>query len=762
MLQRLRIALCAVWCLLSGCGWNAGHYVKKGDELYRAKHYEDASLNYRKALQKSPNFGDAYLGFGRSELKLQRLGPAWRALHRAVELLPNNRGAKIDLGEACLAGLIVDQRRPKNLYDQLGAIADQLLAADSNSLPGLRFKGYLALIDGRMEDSVRYFTRAVEIAPREPDIVISLVESLFQNQQEQEAERVARRFIESNKSNGTAYDALYVHYLHKNLIADAAQILELKVANNPDQPSYVTQLSQFYWGHGKQAQALDAITKMTARARPADYLAAGDFYSSISHWDDADQEFREGMRAAPREALLFKKKIANLLLAQGKKTEAASQVAEILEQQPHDEEALRIDAGLKLASGQPADLDSAIKIYQGLLETNSHDSQLHYDLGRAYQMQRRFPSANIEFREAGALNPSFLAPRLGLAEIALSQGKPEEAVRVTDEIILMDAANIRARLLRSMALRNLNRLDAAATELEEVVKRSPQEKSAYLQLGLLEVERKDLKKAEADFSKLRSLGGDASSAALGFAMLYSSQGQADRAYDLLKKDLAQYPDHAVVHELLAAAAIEAHQYDHAVGEYNALLVTNPGSAAVYLKLAEAFRLKGDRNNYISTLQRAQKAAPQELMPTVLLAAALGSAGQRDASISEYRRALEIQPDDPRVLNNLAYAMVQANVNLDEALRLAQRAVQKSPDQPIFADTLGWIYLKQKMPDSALRVFSGLVKKYPEDPKYRYHFAATLLEKGDKQAARNELQAALKKKPSHEDEERIRELLARLG
>jgi predicted Zn-dependent protease len=124
--------------------------------------------------------------------------------------------------------------------------------------------------------------------------------------------------------------------------------------------------------------------------------------------------------------------------------------------------------------------------------------------------------------------------------------------------------------------------------------------------------------------------------------------------------------------------------------------------------------------------------------------------------------MELQPDDPRVLNNLAFAMVETSGNLDEALRMAERAVQRVPDQPVFVDTLGWIYVKRKMTDSAVQVLDSVVKKQPNNPVFCYHFGVALLQKGDLQRAKATLEDALAKKPSPEYADKIRQLLAHLG
>jgi cellulose synthase operon protein C len=109
-------------------------------------------------------------------------------------------------------------------------------------------------------------------------------------------------------------------------------------------------------------------------------------------------------------------------------------------------------------------------------------------------------------------------------------------------------------------------------------------------------------------------------------------------------------------------------------------------------------------------------------------------------------------------------MAESGENLDEALALAQRGRQGIVTAELSAslsDTLGWIYLKKRMDDSALQTFQNLVRKNPTNSTYRYHLGATFYQKGDKKQARVELEAALAAKPGPADEPKIRELLARL-
>ena len=94
------------------------------------------------------------------------------------------------------------------------------------------------------------------------------------------------------------------------------------------------------------------------------------------------------------------------------------------------------------------------------------------------------------------------------------------------------------------------------------------------------------------------------------------------------------------------------------------------------------------------------------------------------------------------MNDLAYLIVESEGNLDEALALAQKAVQADPEEPEMADTLAWIYFQKNQNDSSLQILRGLVSKYPTKSSFRYHLGMALVRAGDKMAAKQQFETAL--------------------
>ena len=61
--------------------------------------------------------------------------------------------------------------------------------------------------------------------------------------------------------------------------------------------------------------------------------------------------------------------------------------------------------------------------------------------------------------------------------------------------------------------------------------------------------------------------------------------------------------------------------------------------------------------------------------------------------ADMRKALELQPEQPHVLNYLGYSWIDQGVNLDEGMKMIKRAVEQRPDDGYIVDSLGWAYYR---------------------------------------------------------------------
>ncbi|PHP67080.1 hypothetical protein CSC94_11060 [Zhengella mangrovi] len=94
--------------------------------------------------------------------------------------------------------------------------------------------------------------------------------------------------------------------------------------------------------------------------------------------------------------------------------------------------------------------------------------------------------------------------------------------------------------------------------------------------------------------------------------------------------------------------------------------------------------------------------------------------QWDKAEPNFRKALELEPDQPQVLNYLGYSWVDMNRNLDEGLEMIRKAVDLRPQDGYIVDSLGWAYYRLGRYDEAVKELDRAVSLMPQDPTINDH------------------------------------------
>ena len=88
--------------------------------------------------------------------------------------------------------------------------------------------------------------------------------------------------------------------------------------------------------------------------------------------------------------------------------------------------------------------------------------------------------------------------------------------------------------------------------------------------------------------------------------------------------------------------------------------------------------------------------------------------------ADMRKALELQPEQPHVLNYLGYSWIDQGINLDEGMKMIKRAVDQRPDDGYIVDSLGWAYYRIGNYDEAVKNLERAIDLKPEDPTINDH------------------------------------------
>jgi len=130
--------------------------------------------------------------------------------------------------------------------------------------------------------------------------------------------------------------------------------------------------------------------------------------------------------------------------------------------------------------------------------------------------------------------------------------------------------------------------------------------------------------------------------------------------------------------------------------------------------------------------------------------ALERSGQWPRAEADLRRALELQPEQPLVLNYLGYSWIDKGENLKDALGMIQRAVALRPNDGYIVDSLGWAYFRLGDFPQATAFLERAIELLPEDPTINDHLGDAYWRTGRLAEARYQWRRALQFQPEADE------------
>ncbi|MGH9592934.1 MAG: tetratricopeptide repeat protein, partial [Bryobacteraceae bacterium] len=218
-------------------------YVDIGNKYFARQKYKEASILYRKALQKDLKNSGAYYRLALVDLKTRQFSDAARWLQRSVQLDPHNADATAKLADLFLASYLQNPEKRKGELADVKSLSASLLKMDPKSFDGLRLKAFLALSDHDLSGATESFQAALREKPNDPDLTLALCQTLYSQNQTDRAQALAQQLAAAHKDFGQVYDFLYNLAIHSGKTAEGERILREKIQNNPKNGSYRVQLA---------------------------------------------------------------------------------------------------------------------------------------------------------------------------------------------------------------------------------------------------------------------------------------------------------------------------------------------------------------------------------------------------------------------------------------------------------------------------------------------------------------------------------------
>ncbi len=259
----------------------------------------------------------------------------------------------------------------------------------------------------------------------------------------------------------------------------------------------------------------------------------------------------------------------------------------------------------------------------------------------------------------------------------------------------------------------------------------------------------------------------------GIGVALSRDGSSDLALVFLRLGVYLDPGADVISLALGQLLDQAGQHEAANQIYDAIPANSPMKPTAVVRIAQNLDSMGDRAEAIRRLRNIIATRPDDLDAVSALGDLLrydedylgaaeaytkaleitggesppdwrfyyvrGIAYERakqwpDAE-TDFLKALELNPDQPQVLNYLGYSWIDQDMHLERALEMIETAVAAQPQDGYIVDSLGWAFYKLDRVDEAVETLERAVMLLPNDPEINDHLGDAYWKAGRKLEAR---------------------------
>lgn len=235
-------------------------------------------------------------------------------------------------------------------------------------------------------------------------------------------------------------------------------------------------------------------------------------------------------------------------------------------------------------------------------------------------------------------------------------------------------------------------------------------------------------------------------AQLVMATLLAQDERYTQSIDYLRNISSDSPLYPDAQRQAAALLDEEGKSDEAIAILQDLYESKNDINAL-ITIGDIQRNREEYEAAIETYNMAEKAIGKKRIPAQYwgLLYVRGMAYERIGDIAKAERdlkaALVYQPDHPYLLNYLGYTWTDAGRNLNEALKLLERAATLQPDDGYITDSLGWTLFKMKRYEEAIPYLEKAVSLLPYDPEINDHLGDAYWQVGRRSEARYQWERA---------------------
>ena len=779
MRSRLLVYIVALTCLLvAGCGSpeeRSAAYLTKAQSLYDAEDYTAARIEAMNAAQIQPRNADVRYLLAEIEEKNQDFRKAIGHLQVAVDADETHLPSRIKLGNYYVLAKAADEADAQ-------ATAAESIAPDDPDVLLLRARVYYLRddIDNDIDNELAMaeiekvlakhpdmidatmFKAGIYIARSEPDAALDLVDDRLlvasgDNRKKLQQFRVIMlRAVNRNDEVEADLTAMLEEYPDDQVIAvtlaqlyasqgridESEKILRRIVDSDPTNAERRVEFVRFL-ANQRGLEAAEAALKEFIAETPDEMklqLALGRLHESSENFDEAYSAYEAIEQANPTSeiGLEARNRMVAIKIRQGETDEARQMIADILQTEPNNAEALLVKAAFSFTD---RDYDAAVTDLRTVLRSEPDSERARLLLARSHTGSGDAQLAQDAYRRLIEMNPNHPSASSELADLLARRGNLEEAEEVLRAKLEVTPDDRRAASNLVEALLLQGNTDDAEIEARTLMERDDPTGLAEYQLGRVLQAKNSNREAIAAYQLALTKNPEATQALQGLVAALIEDGEIGEAIGYLEKHGADYPEQIAPKLLLGAVLALDGNRAAAEEQFEAVIALQPNANRAYASLAALY--PDNAMARIGIYERGVAANPTDETLGLLLASEYERAQEMDKAIEIYQVLMKVNESNDLVANNLAALLLDFRddaASFNTALEVAKRF--EDSKQPAMLDTLGWAYYRTGDYLNAIRYLGDATAGASNVALLHYHLGMAYMRSNNTVLARTELERAV--------------------
>lgn len=344
------------------------------------------------------------------------------------------------------------------------------------------------------------------------------------------------------------------------------------------------------------------------------------------------------------------------------------------------------------------------------------------------------------------------------AQILENMERSDQALRTMRDGVQEFENNKTLRLSYARLLIQNEEYAASQAQFQILIDQDPQDWDTLYSIALLDTEQQNYSSAISAFERLISVDHRVDESQFSLAAIYEEQGDLNQAIEHYRQIRIGTNNFLAAQQQASRLSIQQGNLAEAHSWLESLSRGQPRLEILFATIESSLLIQADYLQQAEELlNRSLNKFPNET--DLLFARVLyyDSISNREGSEADLRQIILMLPEDSRALNHLGYMLADQTTRYEEALELVERAIAISPEDPAILDSLAWAQYKLGHYEDALQNLRKAFSTFP-DHEVASHLGEVLWMMGREDEAAEVWQNALEVEP---DSELIKEAMDRL-